>query len=116
VLSRELADEPASTVVHGNLHYANVLAADRDPWLAIAPRPANGDPHYEVAPMLWHRWDELTGDIRDGVRRRFYALVDAAGFDEDTARAWVIVRVVQQATRDAANLTKYIALAKAVQD
>jgi streptomycin 6-kinase len=115
-LSRELADEPAGTVVHGNLHYANVLAADRDPWLAIAPRPVNGDPHYEVAPMLWHRWDDLTGNIRDGVRRRFYTLVDAAGFDEDRARAWVVVRVVQQAIRDPANLTKYIALAKAVQD
>jgi len=55
-------------------------------------------------------------DVRDGVRRRFYALVDAAGFDEDRARAWVIVRVVRQAVRDSANLTRYVAMAKAVQD
>jgi streptomycin 6-kinase len=116
VLSRELADQPGDSVVHGNLHYGNVLAADREPWLAIAPRPANGDPHYEVAPMLWHRWEELNGKVRDGVRHRLYTLVDAAGFDEDRARAWVIVRVVQHAIRDPANLTKYIALAKAVQD
>jgi streptomycin 6-kinase len=117
VLSRELAADPASTgrVVHGNLHYQNVLAADREPWLAIAPRPANGDPHYEVAPMLWNRWDELSGQIRDGVRRRFYTLVDAAGFDEERARAWIVVRVVREATRDPARLTKYVALAKAVQ-
>jgi streptomycin 6-kinase len=115
-LCRELSDQPAGSVVHGNLHYGNVLAADRGPWLAIAPRPLNGDPHYEVAPMLWHRWQELSGNVRDGVRRRFYALVDAANFDEDRARAWVVVRVVQQAMRDPANLTKYIALAKAVQD
>jgi streptomycin 6-kinase len=116
MLSRELAEQPAVGVVHGNLHYANVLAAERQPWLAIAPRPANGDPHYEVAPMLWQRWDELVGNIREGVRRRFYALVDAAGFDEDRARAWVMVRVVQQAIHDRANVTKYVALAKAVQD
>jgi streptomycin 6-kinase len=119
VLGRELTDEPGSSVVHGNLHYRNVLAADREPWLAIAPRPLNGDPHYEVAPMLWSRWDELTGNIREGVRRRFYTLVDAAGFDEERARAWVIVRVVRAATRELANstgLTKYVALAKAVQD
>jgi streptomycin 6-kinase len=119
VLGRELADEPGGSVVHGNLHYGNVLAADREPWLAIAPRPLNGDPHYEVAPMLWSRWDELTGNIREGVRRRFYTLVDAAGFDEERARAWVIVRVVRAATRELANstgLTKYVALAKAVQD
>jgi len=118
-LSRDLAGQPCDTVVHGNLHYENVLAADREPWLAIAPRPANGDPHYELAPMLWHRWDELSGGIRDGVRRRFYTVVDAAGLDEDLARAWVIVRVVREAARELANpadLTKYVALAKAVQD
>jgi streptomycin 6-kinase len=115
-LGRDLAAEPGASVVHGNLHYENVLAADREPWLAIAPRPVNGDPHYEIAPMLWTRWDELAGNIRDGVRRRFYTLVDAAGFDEERARAWVVVRVVQQATRDPMSLTKYVALAKAVQD
>jgi streptomycin 6-kinase len=118
-LARELADEPTGTVVHGNLHYENVLAADREPWLAIAPRPVNGDPHYEVAPMLWHRWEELAGNIRNGAQRRFYTLVDTARLDEDLARAWVIVRVVHQATRELADptsLTKYVALAKAVQD
>src|SRR5262245_37879587 len=114
-LARELADQPAHSVVHGNLHYENVPAADRAPGLAIAPRPVNGDPHYELAPMLWHRWDELTGNIRDGVRRRFYTLVDAAGLDEERARAWVVVRVVHQAVRDPTSVTKYVALAKAVQ-
>jgi streptomycin 6-kinase len=125
-LSRDLAADAATAdrVVHGDLHYESVLAADREPWLAIAPKPMNGDPHYELAPMLWHRWDELTGHIRDGVRGRFYTLVDAAGFDEDRARAWVVVRVIREATRelsngshaDATRLTKYVALAKAVQD
>jgi streptomycin 6-kinase len=119
VLGRDLADEPATTVVHGNLDYESVLAADREPWLVIAPKPMNGDPHFELAPMLWSRWDELTGNIRDGVRRRFYTLVDAAGLDEERARAWVVVRVVREATRklgDPTSLTQYVALAKAVQD
>jgi streptomycin 6-kinase len=118
-LSGELAAGPADTVVHGNLDYESVLAADREPWLAIAPKPMNGDSHYELAPMLWSRWDELTGNVRDGVRRRFYWLVDAAGLDEERARAWVVVRVVREAIRDLANptsLTKYVSLAKAVQD
>jgi streptomycin 6-kinase len=126
VLSRDLVDAPArsDSVVHGDLNYESVLAADREPWLVIAPKPMNGDPHYELAPMLWHRWDELTGHIRDGVRRRFYTLVDVAGFDEERARAWVVVRVVREAIRELSNgayanptrLTKYVALAKAVQD
>lgn len=59
---------------------------------------------------------ELVGDVRDGVRRRFYTLVDAAGLDEDRARAWVVVRVVRAAVRDPARATTCVALAKAVQD
>ncbi|MHC9296074.1 aminoglycoside phosphotransferase family protein [Mycobacterium sp. LTG2003] len=125
-LGVELTAEPSSsaTVIHGDLHYENVLAADREPWLAIDPKPLNGDPHYELAPMLWNRWDELAGYVRDGVRRRFYALVDAAGLDTDRARAWVIVRVMQNAMweltendePDADWLTTCVAVAKAVQD
>ncbi|WP_082943561.1 aminoglycoside phosphotransferase family protein [Mycobacterium sp. 1274761.0] len=115
-LCRDLAAEPAARVLHGDLHYDHVLVADREPWLAVSPKPVNGDPHYEVAPMLWHRWDDVADDVRFGVQRRFYAVVDAAGFDEDRARGYAIVRVVRGATRDPDNLTKYVALAKAVQD
>ena len=114
-------------LLHTDLHYANVLAAGRQPWLVIDPKPRNGDPHYEVAPLLWNRWDELTcrsGDVRTGVRRRLWMLVDAAGFDEDRARAWVLVRVVHNAmwaVQDRAHAdpswsTTCIAVAKAVQD
>ncbi len=114
----------ANRVLHGDLHYGKVWAGAREPWLAVAPRPLNGDPHYELAPMLLHRWDELAGHVRDGVRFRFHTLVDGAGLDEDRARAWVIVRVVHEATREltgptpagSAALTRYVALAKAVQD
>ena len=120
-LGTDLAAEPAngSRVIHCDLHYQNVLAADREPWLVIDPKPVNGDPHYETAPMLWNRWDELGGDVREGVRRRFYTLVDRAGFDEDRARAWVLVRMVHNAMwalQDPAWLTTCIAVAKAVQD
>jgi streptomycin 6-kinase len=125
-LGRDFGSDPATTgtLIHGDLHYGNVLAADREPWLAIDPKPVNGDPHYEIAPMLWNRWDELAGDTRDGVRRRFYTLVDAAGLADDRARAWVIVRVMhnamwelnENAVPDRNWLTKCVAIAKAVQD
>lgn len=125
-LGADLAAESAtsSRVIHCDLHYANVLAADREPWLAIDPKPVNGDPHYEIAPMLWNRWEELGGDVREGVRRRFHTLVDAAGFDEDRGRAWVVVRMVHNAMwalqdgprADPGWLTTCISVAKAVQD
>ena len=116
------ADHAAQRVIHTDLHYGNVLAGDREPWLVIDPKPVNGDPHYEIAPMLWNRWDEIAGDVREGVLRRFGTLVDASGFDEDRARGWVIVRMVHNAMWalqdgprcDQGWLTRCIAVAKAV--
>lgn len=116
-LCRDLTAEPADTVLHGNLHYGKVLAAEREPWLAIAPRPLNGDPHYELAPMLWTGWDD--GPTRDDVRHRFFSLVDAAEFDDDRARAWALVRTVRAAAQSMHKpdqLTALITIAKAVQD
>ncbi|MCF6379623.1 aminoglycoside phosphotransferase family protein [Nocardioides KLBMP 9356] len=131
-----LADDVRSVVVHGDLHYANVMADDAGEWLAIDPKPMAGDPHYEPAPMLWNRMDELTGpgavgSLRDGLRRRFHALVDTAGLDEDRARDWVVVRMVLNAgwsvqdarranrpldTEERDWITRCIAIVKAVQD
>ncbi len=132
-LDRDLVADPGSvgTMIHGDLHYENVLAGDREQWLAIDPKPVSGDPHYELAPMLWTRWDELvaSGDVREAVRRRFHTLVDAAGLDEDRARDWAVVRQVHNALwtiRDArerpldrderAGITRCVTLAKAVQE
>lgn len=104
-LARELCAEPASAVLHGDLHYENVLRGERDgeaEWLAIDPKPTNGDPHSELEPMLRNRFEEYllpgaVGSVRDGVRRRFHALVDAAGMDEARARDWAVVRSVLNA-------------------
>lgn len=117
------------TVIHTDLHYDNVLAAVRTPWLAIDPKPLSGDPHYEVAPMLWNRFDELAGRVREGVRQRFHTIIDAADLDEDRARGWVIVRMMALATwtlgeaggggldaDDRDVLTTCVAVAKAVQE
>jgi len=97
-LGGDLIDDPASSgrMTHGDLHYENVLAAEREPWLVIDPQPMSGDPHYEPAPMLWNRWEQLveSGNVRAGVRRRFHTIVDAAGLDEDRARDWVVVRSI----------------------
>ena len=97
-LARDLADDPSTdgSLLHGDLHYLNVLAAQRRPWLAIDPKPFSGDPHLEPAPMLWNRWEEAvaTGDARAEIRRRFHTLVDVAGLDEDRARAWMVLRLV----------------------
>jgi streptomycin 6-kinase len=126
-LVRGFAADPASTgtLLHTDLHYGNVLLSEAGEWLAIDPKPLSGDPHYEVAPMLWNRFEELKGDVRGGIRRRFHMIVDVAGLDEERARDWVVVRMVLNAVgglsdRDGGHprdwVTTCIAVAKAVQD
>jgi streptomycin 6-kinase len=133
-LGRDLVPDADSTgtLVHTDLHYENVMAGDREPWLAIDPKPMSGDRNYEPAPMLWNRFGELAaarGGVREGVRRRFHTLVDAGGLDERRARDWVVVRMVHNALwriQDGAGvqrltstddwLTMCVAVAKAVQD
>lgn len=135
-LARDLCAEPPTAVIHGDLHYENVLLGERggEPsWLAIDPNPTNGDPHYEVEPMLRNRFQEYgeAGSVRDGIRRRFHTIVDAADFDEPRARDWVIVRSIldahwafEDAVRagrsmsadEREHVTRCITIAKAVQD
>ncbi len=136
-LSGDLCREPATAVIHGDLHYENVLQGERggEPtWLAIDPKPTNGDPHYEVEPMLRNRFEEYGGagdSVRDGIRRRFHTLVDTAGLDEARARDWVVVRSILDAhwafsdavrakrpmsREENDHVTTCITIAKAVQD
>ena len=124
-LGRAFAADPDTDgrLIHADLHYENVLAGEREPWLVIDPQPMSGDPHYEPAPLLWNRWDELAGDLRGGLRRRFHAVVDAAGLDEERARDWVVVRELmnvlwelEEPTPDRHRVTEHITIAKSVQD
>jgi len=125
-IARDFAADEATDgkLIHTDLHYENVLQGDREEWLVIDPKPLSGDPHYELAPMLWNRFEEYAGRIRDGVRDRFFALVDAAELDEDRARAWAVLRLVvnvkgeveDNQTPDKDWITAMISVAKAVQD
>jgi streptomycin 6-kinase len=129
-LARDFGSDPATdgVLIHTDLHYFNVLAAEREPWLVIDPKPLSGDPSFEIAPLLWNRWDEISdsGDVRAAVRQRFHAMVDLTGFDEERARDWVIVReivnilwgVQDDATVgiDDEDITTALAIVKAVQD
>lgn len=133
-LERDAAGSGDGRIVHGDLHFGNVLAVPGGGWRAIDPKPMAGDVHYEPAPMLWNRWDEMVaapGGIRSALRRRFHTLVDDGGLDEDRARAWVLVRLVlnaywslEQAERSRRRLspadrdwiTRCVTIVKAIQD
>ncbi|MBX9244326.1 aminoglycoside resistance protein [Actinotalea ferrariae] len=96
-LGRAFTADPATdgTLVHTDLHHLNVLAAEREPWLAIDPKPLSGDPHYEVAPMLWNRWDEaVASDLRGRLRRRMDVLTETGELDHERTRDWVVFRMM----------------------
>ncbi|MGW0837358.1 aminoglycoside phosphotransferase family protein [Streptomyces prunicolor] len=86
---REVAGEPGDRLLHWDLHFENVLAADRAPWLAIDPKPLAGDPGFDLLPALWNRFDA------DEVGWRFDAMTEVLGLDRDRARAWTLGRVLQ---------------------
>ncbi|MER7721071.1 aminoglycoside phosphotransferase family protein [Streptomyces flaveolus] len=86
---REVAGEPGDRLLHWDLHYENVLACDRAPWLAIDPKPLAGDPGFDLLPALDNRYDPAE------TRWRFDALTDVLGLDRERARAWSLGRVLQ---------------------
>lgn len=80
------------TLVHTDLHYGNILGAEREPWLAIDPRPVAGDPELSVPELMWWRLDL---DARPAeIRTLLDTLVAAGSLDPDKALAWTVVRAV----------------------
>ena len=91
-LAAELAADAGANLVHADLHYGNVLAGTRQPWLAIDPKAIAGDPELSVPELMWTRLDEA--DQADDIRALLAAITHAAALDPAKARAWTIVRAV----------------------
>jgi len=86
---------PASAAQHvllcTDLRRDNVLAAEREPWLAIDPKPYVGDPTYDVLQHLMNCPDRLRADPFALVAR----MAALAGLDEDRLLLWTFARCVQ---------------------
>jgi streptomycin 6-kinase len=50
---------PTEVLLHGDFHHANILSAEREPWLAIDPLPMIGDPAYDCVQYLLFRMGDL---------------------------------------------------------
>lgn len=87
-----LAPRTGGVLANRDMHYHNVLAGEREPWLVIDPKVMRGDAEFGLAPLLWRRLGEAGGPA--GLRRRFDALVDEAGLDAELARGWTLLRAV----------------------
>jgi streptomycin 6-kinase len=75
-----------------DLHAENVLAAEREPWLAIDPKPYRGDPTYDALQHLLNCAERLHADPT-GLAGR---MADLLGLDALRLRRWLFARCVQE--------------------
>jgi streptomycin 6-kinase len=78
-------------LLHQDLHGDNILAAEREPWLVIDPKPLLGEREFAVAPIV--RDPEL-GHSRKDVLHRLGRLTSELGLDRDRARDWTIGQTI----------------------
>ena len=89
-LARELAASQGELVLtHQDLHGDNVLAAEREPWLVIDPKPLAAEREFQAAPIV--RSGEL-GHSRREALYRLDRLCDELALDRERARGWTIVQ------------------------
>jgi streptomycin 6-kinase len=86
----------APVLLHGDFHHNNVIAAQREPWLAIDPLPLVGEREYDVVMFLLFRKgaiedpEETWGEAIESLCRRL---------DLDAARVkrWLYLRLIADA-------------------
>ena len=94
-----LASSAAPVLLHGDLHHGNVLAAAREPWLAIDPKGLTGEPAYEVGALLRNPLPQLL-KWPEPVRvteRRIAQLSDELGLERARVRGWGLAQAALSA-------------------
>lgn len=90
------SSQPEVVILHQDFHGGNVLAAEREPWLAIDPKPLVGERAFDAASLLRDRRAELARDphpVRT-VTRRLDLLSEALDVDRARMRGWGIVHAL----------------------
>lgn len=91
-VARQLGPRSQTLLANYDLHYGNVLAATRAPWLAIDPKVVAGDPEYAVGQLLWTRLEDM--QAAGGLDRFVRMLVEHGALDYARTRAWSLVRTI----------------------
>ena len=91
-LAADLTQTTTSHLVNNDLHYSDILAGTREPWLAVDPMVVNGNLEFSVAQLLWWRLEDV--EASGGVRQHLATIIDRAALDPEVAHAWVFTRSV----------------------
>jgi streptomycin 6-kinase len=92
------AEADRAVLLVTDLHAGNVLAAQREPWLVIDPKPYVGDPAYDAVQHLLNCAERLHADPT-GLVDRMAGLLEV---DRVRLRRWLFARCVLEAPGDPA--------------
>jgi streptomycin 6-kinase len=96
-LFRELAGDTSTEVLLAtDLHAGNVLRAQREPWLAIDPKPFVGDPAYDATQHLFNCEGRMLSHANETIRR-FSDLLET---DAWRVRLWMFARAAAEPRSD----------------
>jgi len=84
-LSRPSADD---VLLATDLHAGNVLRAQREPWLAIDPKPFVGDRAYDATQHLMNCRTRMLTDPETTICR----FADLLGISDERLRLWMLAR------------------------
>jgi streptomycin 6-kinase len=89
----------APMLLHGDLNFGNVLAAQRAPWLAIDPKGLIGEPAYDTGVLLRDPLPQLLQVPNPGrlLARRIDQLADELALDRARIRGWGLAQAVLSA-------------------
>ena len=120
-LFRELDGSAAEAVLlHGDLHQGNIVAARREPWLAIDPKGIVGEPAYEVGALLRNPIDRILGwpNLPRVLGRRVRQLSEEMGFERERVRGWgvsqAMLAAVWSCEEDGRDYAEWVACAEAI--
>ena len=95
VTMRERPATERQVLLHGDLNPTNVLAAEREPWLAIDPKPMLGDPAYD-GPRLVTQPDPCeTADPAATLTERLEIVAGEMELDREALLEWCLVGAVE---------------------
>ncbi len=98
-----------AVLVNQDLHADNILRAEREPWLAIDPKPLLGEREFGLAPVI--RAYEL-GHSEQDVRHRLDRLTTELGLERERARGWALAQTLAWAWTDDDALVTHIETAR----
>jgi streptomycin 6-kinase len=86
---------PASVLLHGDLNPTNVLAAEREPWLAIDAKPMVGDPAYDGPRLVTQPHLYRAADPGATLRARLDVVAEEMELDREALLEWCLADAVE---------------------